>query len=208
MKKRHLILFVLVCLLAACSTTGYFQQRGGLKPDSMVDKAFAEGAVDPNMKYFYLNSPSIPYVIIGVDRNLTLANADDWRTMGPQADLRDLAQAMYDRSRMQGYEVKGFRMSDQNNRSVGIWYSIWETNIINAVIYSKDQTPYHNLSAHDPEAGAHFRMNQVSHSLFARCPLDLSILKRAKTPIRHLISVSWAASGRILKSNHLNCIIK
>ncbi len=138
-ERRYFKLFVLVCLLTACSTIGYFLQRGELQPDSIVDKAFAGGDVDPNMKYFYLNSPSTPYVIIGVNRNLVLANADDWRTMGPQEDLRDIVMGMYDRWHMQGYTLRGFRMFDQNKRDVGIWYSIWEPNIINAVIYPESK---------------------------------------------------------------------
>lgn len=114
---------------------------GTIRPDGSVEQSFMAGKMKPELAYYYLASETSPYVIIGVDRTLVLDNKRQWRVLEPQLSthLQRVVQSMYDTWRAQGYTLRGFRMLDQDGRYIGDWYSIWDVNIINPVLYSKDQ---------------------------------------------------------------------
>ena len=114
---------------------------GSLAPDGAVENAFTTGTLKPNLTYYYLASEDTPFVIIGVDKNLVLDDAKDWNLMVPQLSehLRRVVKLSYDRWRAEGYTFRGFRILDQDGRYIGDWYSIWDMNTVNPVIYSKDQ---------------------------------------------------------------------
>lgn len=128
----------LLIFVWACRTKHGAQ--GSLQQDSAVDQDFMEGKVKPNLRYYFLGSEDAPYVIIGVERDIVLDNAQDWRVIDLKGsdDLRDIVQSMYDRWRQQGYSLAGFRIIDQNGRYLGDWYSIWDIKIISPVVFSKD----------------------------------------------------------------------
>lgn len=140
MKRGVFIAGLLILFLSACSSLNFSWQKGSIQPDSSVEKAFTQGTMKPDFKYYFLSAPDSPYVIIAVDGNLTLDNADAWRRWEPGMNLGSTVQYMYDRWRMEGYSLRGYRMLDQNKRYVGDWYSIWDINIINPILYSKDET--------------------------------------------------------------------
>lgn len=114
---------------------------GSLQPDGAVEQAFMAGTLKPNLTYYYLSSEDSPYVIIGVDKNLVFDDIRAWRSMEPQLSthLQRVVQTAYDRWRAQGYTFRGFKMIDQDGRYIGDWYSIWDINIVNPVLFSKDE---------------------------------------------------------------------
>lgn len=132
---------LIVILIAGCAGLNP-GKYGSIQPDGAVEKLFTEGQAKPNLTYYYLSSEDAPYVVIGVDKKLTLDDKREWRLMHPQesAHLKSVVQSMYDRWRQQGYTLRGFRMIDQNGRYMGDWYSIWDVKVINAILYSKDET--------------------------------------------------------------------
>lgn len=139
---KLIIAGLIVLLIAGCAglKPGNY---GKIQSDAAVEQAFMAGQVKPNLTYYYLSSEDAPYVIIGVDKKLVLDDRRDWRLMQPQASehMRRVVQDMYDRWRQQGYyNLRGFKMIDQNGRYIGDWYSIWDIKIINPVLFSKDET--------------------------------------------------------------------
>lgn len=141
MRKIPILLAASLIILAVSCT--FFKQHGGygsLGGNSAVGSAFMAGQVNPNLYYYYLGAAAAPYVIIGVRKDLTLDDARDWRTFGPLAPgyLGQVTKMMYDTWRERGYTLQGFRILDQNGRYLGDWFSIWDINIINPVVFSKD----------------------------------------------------------------------
>lgn len=141
--KRIARISLLACfvLVSAAGCAGTMTHKyGSLQADSAVAQAFAAGDLKPNLTYYYLSSEDTPYVIIGVDKNLVLDDAEAWRLMVPQlsTNLQRIVRLSYDRWRAQGYVFAGFRMLDQGGRHIGDWYSIWDINIINPVIHSRE----------------------------------------------------------------------
>jgi len=118
---------------------------GSLQADAAVEQAFLAGTLKPNLTYYYLASEYTPYVIIGVDKNLVLDDVRDWRLMEPQLSthLQRVVKTTYDRWRAQGYDFRGFKILDQDKRYIGDWYSIWDINIVNPVVYSSKDDPAH-----------------------------------------------------------------
>ncbi len=144
MKKlsfRLMLAGLIVIFISGCAGLKP-SKYGSIQPDEAVEQAFMAGQVKPNLTYYYLGGEDAPYVIIGVDKNLVLDDRRDWRLLEPQLSeyLQRVVQLMYDRWRMQGYyNLRGFRMIDQDGRYIGDWYSIWDITIISPVLYSKDQ---------------------------------------------------------------------
>lgn len=138
--SRKLVLAGLVLLVLGCAglKAGSY---GSIVPDNAVEQAFLAGTLKSNLTYYYLSSEDSPYVIIGVDKNVVLDDAREWRIMEPQSSshLRRVVQSSYDRWRAEGYTFRGFKMTDQNGQYMGDWYSIWDMSIIHPVLYSKDQ---------------------------------------------------------------------
>lgn len=128
-------------LLAVWAYRAKHGNRGSIRRDSSVDQDFAAGKLKPDLHYYYLGSEDAPYVIIGVRSDIVLENAGDWRGLGPRGsdDLRDLLRSTYDRWRQQGYTLAGFKILDENGQHLGDWYSVWDINIINPVVLSKDR---------------------------------------------------------------------
>lgn len=131
-----------LAVLAIFIVIGCGGRYGSLSTDSAVERSFAAGTLKQNLTYYYLGSEDSPFVYIGVDKGLVLDDIREWRLIEPQtaARLQTLVKLSYDRWRGQGYTFRGFRMLDQDGRYAGDWYSVWDIDIVNPVLYSKDQS--------------------------------------------------------------------
>jgi hypothetical protein len=114
-----ILFFMFLTILGGCTMSNY----GRLESNPDITSAFEAYQIMPDHTYYYRGSASRPFVIVGIHKNFDL-NSKLWVEVDPQTkDFR----SVIDRISFQGMggttRPWGFRIFDQTDRAVGVWYS-------------------------------------------------------------------------------------
>ena len=117
-------LFVALCVsVVACA--GMFANYGRFTPSDEVYKAFTTYQVNKDYRY-YISGPDLnPTALMGLDRSCRLDPATTWREvqMTPER-MKEIVEGMNTKASTQHEYHKGFELSDNNGRPIGVWYSL------------------------------------------------------------------------------------
>lgn len=119
-------LLALSLTLAACSGMTV-RNYGTIQPDDGAARAYETYAVDPDLRYYASGAHECPNALLGLHKDDRLDPRTLWRPerMTP-ARMKELVESMQAKARTLGLFQYGFRITDPQGKSVGIWYSILE----------------------------------------------------------------------------------
>jgi hypothetical protein len=82
--------------------------------------SFQNLQINPDFNYYITGSDAFPRTILGLNKSYTL-NSDLWKKIDPTpAVFRFLVNNMCSR----GGFIPGYSINAENNRQIGVWYSI------------------------------------------------------------------------------------
>ena len=127
--NRHLLPYVyfIPTLLLSALISGCFENYGRLKHNANVTRDFQTYQVDPNFKYYFYGRRSMPYAIVGIDREYHMRSRV-WREV--DHDTKEFQKMIFwvwdDNIPYTRFPRSGAHITDPNGKKVGIWYSsIW-----------------------------------------------------------------------------------
>jgi len=128
MRKHSIsLIFTLIPLFFVCGCAGTFNGYGAIHPDQQVTRAFEAFQINPDFDYYYSGSGVYPNALIGIDKKYRLEPDDLWKKMAlNQKEFKDLITQMQNRALGIGQSQYGFSILDDQERQIGIWYSILE----------------------------------------------------------------------------------
>jgi hypothetical protein len=117
-------LFLAACLsVLAC--TGVFRNYGRFNPSDDVNQAFANYQVNKDFRYYISGSDLYPNAIMGLSRSYRLDPRTLWREVPMTTEkMKEIVQYMSSRDSTRPLE--GFELLDDNDRPIGVWYSLVE----------------------------------------------------------------------------------
>ncbi|WP_319523172.1 hypothetical protein [uncultured Desulfosarcina sp.] len=85
-----------------------------------VTNAFETGTVEPDLDYYYAGRDTMPYAIMGIDRQYQVPSRY-WISFDPQTEqLKKMSGNIYGKDR---YDPYGAQIRDTEGKIIGIWYS-------------------------------------------------------------------------------------
>jgi hypothetical protein len=102
-----------------------FANYGRFNPSDTVTQAFATYQVNKDFRY-YITGPDLnPNALMGLHRSYQLDPDSLWREVEmTSAKMKEIVEGMNTKVYSQHDSQKGFEISDNNGRPIGVWYSI------------------------------------------------------------------------------------
>lgn len=116
-----------LCLCTVACSPSLFPNYGRITPDWEVTKAIEGYRVDPEMRYYISGADLKPAALMGLLKTYRLDPSTTWREvdMSP-VKMREIVENMMDRVFIRKPSLRGFAMSDNSGRPIGVWYSTLE----------------------------------------------------------------------------------
>jgi len=110
-------------LLFAVGGCGGFGMQQSSGADRDVDRSFERYEFRPDMNYYSSGSDAYPNALLGLKKDYTL-ESDLWKKVENAETLKEMVSGMQKKTREMMLTLHGFRITDNEGREVGIWYSI------------------------------------------------------------------------------------
>ncbi len=133
MPDRYPVRIAIVCFFAfslmGCAA-GIFSNYGNFKTSQEVTDAFETYRVLPGYNYYFVGPDARPNAIIGIKKEYTL-ESDIWKhvDMTPERLKFWINQMNYQSFPAMLY---GNYILDAAGNNIGIWYSLWDTTVVQA----------------------------------------------------------------------------
>ena len=120
----HICLFLAGCLsVLACA--GIFRNYGRFNPSDDVKRAFSNYQVNEDFRYYISGSDLYPNTLMGLSRSYRLDPRTLWREVPMTMEkMKEIVQHMNTRDMIR--PLMGFELLDNNDRPIGVWYSLVE----------------------------------------------------------------------------------
>ena len=121
-KRCVRVCLLLVVCLSVLACAGMFRNYGRFNPSDEVFQAFATYQVNKDFRY-YISGPDLyPNALMGLNRSYQLDPRTLWREvqMTPEK-MKEIVGYMNTRALIN--RQTGFELLDNNDRSIGVWYS-------------------------------------------------------------------------------------
>jgi hypothetical protein len=124
-RRSVLLCLLLTACLSTLACTSMFRNYGRFDPSNEVSQAFATYRVNKDFRY-YISGPDLnPNALMGLNRAHHLDPRTGWREveMTPEK-MKEIVQGMNAKALNQFAFQKGFELLDNNDRPIGVWYSL------------------------------------------------------------------------------------
>jgi hypothetical protein len=122
--KKALVFALLFLVLLSITACISLKNYGKFVPDTDVTAAFNKSEINPDLNYYITGSDTYPRSILGLNKAYIL-DSDLWKEVELKpAALKELTSRMEIRALQCRRLQFGFAVLDDQDKQIGVWYSI------------------------------------------------------------------------------------